>query len=371
MPYIPSAPPGKAGNMPYAPSSQIPAETGFHNHGSPFRPFPQERDMSLERARNLHRLRALASPPMLGQDLVFRRCPSPKQTKLEPEHLWDLEKGCTAEEANRDPTGQRGLWRGYCYAGEPGEQIIPAQRPAMISTPLPPDSPTDPFAEKFGATAPILLTEEPSPTAVTRAEPSSVPSYLTPPDKPHPEHRSKGAQPKGLHMLQGQLQDLDERLKQEKAAEEREEKIAAEFDDKFVTQVYNYLSLGYPALARQYDEELSKISGIKVEELEKDDDDIMEDLWGADEHGGGSAGMNGSANGSANGPVHKRNHKVKATGHIMLDSEEKDGIKEEDRCPRWKALKRYIFEWARQHPDLNAISPLAWGVGERRGSWGI
>jgi hypothetical protein len=61
---------------------------------------------------------------------------------------------------------------------------------------------------------------------------------------------------------------------------------------------------------------------------------------------------------------------VKPTGHIMLDSEAKDGVSEEDRCPRWKALKLYIFEWARQHPDLNAISPLAWGMQERRGSWG-
>ncbi len=43
----------------------------------------------------------------------------------------------------------------------------------------------------------------------------------------------------------------------------------------------------------------------------------------------------------------------------------------DDTCPRWRALKLYIYEWARQHPDLDAISPLAWGVQERRGSWGI
>jgi hypothetical protein len=55
----------------------------------------------------------------------------------------------------------------------------------------------------------------------------------------------------------------------------------------------------------------------------------------------------------------------------MLDSEEHDGVREEDRCPRWKALKKYIYEWARQHPDLDAISPLAWGMQERRGSWGV
>ena len=365
MPYIPSAPSGKAGNMAYVPpiSHNIPAETSFGHH-SPFRPFPQERDMSLERARNAHRLRAKASPPMLGQDLTFRMCPSPKQTKLEPDHLWDLEKGATMEEANRDPSGERGLWRGYCYANDLDEKLIPADRPVMITTPYVETS-RDPFAGEFGS-APILLTEEPSPKA-TRAESIPVPAK-SPTERLHPEHRSKNNQPKGLHMLHG-LQNLDERLKQEKAAADLEEKINAEFDDKFVTQVYNYLSLGYPALARQYDEELSKISHIDVEQLEKDDAAIMESLWAPEEHA--DENCNGSA---ANGAVvlaKPEGKKIRATGHIMLDSEEKFNTPEEERCPRWKALKLYIHEWARQHPDLNAISPLAWGVGERRGSWGV
>ncbi|PHH85397.1 hypothetical protein CDD83_463 [Cordyceps sp. RAO-2017] len=34
----------------------------------------------------LHLMRQAASPPMLGKDLVFRKCPSPKQTKLETDH---------------------------------------------------------------------------------------------------------------------------------------------------------------------------------------------------------------------------------------------------------------------------------------------
>ncbi|KAK3936600.1 hypothetical protein QBC46DRAFT_269319 [Diplogelasinospora grovesii] len=357
MPYIPSAPPGKAANMPYALPSQIPAETGFRNNASPFRAFGhQERDMSLERARNLHRLRATATPPMLGKDLTFRMCPSPKQTKLEPDHLWDVETGTTVEEPNRDPTGQHGLWRGYCWTDNSTEKLAPVERPAMISTPYPPATPRDPFAHDFGLhSAPVMLSEEPTPTdSVTRA--GTVPAVQT--HSLHPEHRVRNQEPRGLHMLQG----LEERLKKEKAAAELEEKIAAEFDDRFITQVYNYLSLGYPALARQYDEELSKISRIGLDELEKDDDAIMEAQWGK-EHG--EADTNGVTDGMSSPK------KFKATGHIMLDSEEKDDTKEEDRCPRWKALKLYIYEWARQHPDLNAISPLAWGVRERRGSWGI
>lgn len=394
MPYIPSAPVGKAGDMPYAPASQIPAETSFGHH-APFMPYGQERDMSLERAREQHRRRFKSSPPMLGQDLKFRMCPSPKQTKLEPDHLWDLEKGGTIDDHNRDPTEQHGLWRGYCYTNDQSEKLAPAERPAMITTPLPPSTPGNPFADHFAATtAPITLSEEPTPSeGITRAGTLTVPRVPSANGTAgatahsllhvHPEHRTKSNQPKGLHMLQN-LANLDEKLKKEKAAADLEEKIAAEFDDHFVSQVYNYLSLGYPATARQYDEELSKISRIPVEELEKDDEGVMEGLvWnehhpGAHQEGkenGVGVGVNGGAYDGAgdrgeNGDGEKKK-KGQATGHIMLDSEAKDGVREEDRCPRWKALKRYIYEWARQHPDLNAISPLAWGVQERRGSWGI
>ncbi|KAK4155276.1 hypothetical protein C8A00DRAFT_13656 [Chaetomidium leptoderma] len=355
MPYIPSAPAGKAGDMPYAPASQIPPETGFRHH-SPFTPFNQERDMSLERARQQHRLRLKSSPPMLGQDLMFRRCPSPKQTKLEPDHLWDVDTGTTIDDHNRDPTEQNGLWRGYCYTTDRSENLALTERPAMLITPLLPTSPGDPFAHEYaGATAPVTLSEEPTPLeGTTRAGTLSVPPSIT-----IPEHRTRNQQPKGLHMLQN-LQNLDDKLKKEKAAADLEDKIAAEFDDCFVTQVYNYLSLGYPATARQYDEELSKISRIGAGELQRDDAAIMEELWG-----GGGDGVN-----RAN-EKKKRTKVAKATGHIMLDSEAKDDVKEEDRCSRWKALKLYVNEWARQHPDLNAISPLAWGMQERRGSWGI
>jgi len=352
MPYIPAAPAGRAGDMPYVvPASRIPPETGFRNH-APYNPYypPQERDMSLERAREQHRRRLKKSPPLLGEDLVFPRCPSPKQTKLDPRPLWDTG---AQEEQNRDPTEKHGLWHGYCYSEDPSKHVAPAERPALISTPQPLGSPTDPFAREFGMSAPTLSEDEASSTissgdgatrATTLNRPSSANGMSGHP--PHPEHRTKNNEPKGLHMLQN-LHSLDEKLRKEKEAAELEEKIAAEFDDRFVTQVYNYLSLGYPATARLYDEELSKISRIDIAELERDDEEIMNSLWG-----------DGEGNGK------------QARGHIILDAE-MDGVKEEDRCPRWKALKKYIWEWARQHPDLNAVSPLAWGVQERKGSWGL
>ncbi|KAL1856897.1 hypothetical protein VTK73DRAFT_8203 [Phialemonium thermophilum] len=371
MPYIPSAPAGKAAHMPYAPASQIPPETGFGGHRpapSPFSPFHGERDMSLERLRNLHRLKASHSPPLLGDDLVFRMCPSPEMTKLEPDHLWDLQKGATAEDPNRDTSEEHGLWRGYCYTSDKTENLIPADRPAMISTPHPLLSPGDPFARAFSMSiATDAISEEPQPvqdrSRTAKGSPARTANSTLLGVPGDSRGRGHGHEPKGLHMLQG----LEERLRKEKEAADLEEKIVGEFDDAFVTQVYNYLSLGYPATARAYDEELSKISHISIEELERDDDAVLDSMFSGDVGGCGGAGADGVKT-----PVNgARARKGNVTGHIMLDSEEKQGVPEEQRTPRWRALKKYIYEWARQHPDLDAISPLAWGVQERRGSWGL
>ncbi|KAL2160736.1 hypothetical protein VTH06DRAFT_933 [Thermothelomyces fergusii] len=356
MPYIPSAPAGKAGAMPYAPASQIPPESGFRGH-APFAPYPPERDPSLERARQQHRLRLRVSPPMLGADLVFPRCPSPKQTKLEPTHFWQLTAAATSEEQDRGRAEQPGLWRGYCYTPDPNTKLAPAERPALIHTPQPdsPGSGSNRDRDYFSR-EPFPLCEEPA--SMDGHGGGSGSSAAAGAAGAVPEHRTRSQEPKGLHMLQN-MHDLDEKLRREKAAADLEEKIAAEFDDHFVTQVYNYLSLGYPATARQYDEELSKISRIGIAELEKEDEAVMAGLWGAD----GPANREGDANGDKK--------KAGAPGHIMPHTEARDGVREEDRCPRWRALKLYVYEWARQHPDLDSISPLAWGVQERRGSWGV
>jgi len=126
------------------------------------------------------------------------------------------------------------------------------------------------------------------------------------------------------------MANLDEKL-------ETEQSMEAEFSDEFVTQVYNYLSLGYPSLARKYDEELSKISRAPISELRHDD------------------GL------------------ASARGYIRLGDDEcakEDGI-EEEMCARWKALKSYIHEWARQQPQMNQqhAQQGGFGVSVRRGSW--
>jgi hypothetical protein len=133
------------------------------------------------------------------------------------------------------------------------------------------------------------------------------------------------------------MASLDEKLEFEL---EKEKNIELEFDNAFVTQVYNYLSLGYPSMARKYDAELSKISHIPIVDLRRDDElpsargyiRLGED----DEHGGTNV----------------------------------EGIKEVD-CWRWKALRLYIREWARQQPFMNKKENIMGGFGVtiRKGSW--
>lgn len=270
----------------------------------------------------LHLLRQAASPPMLGKDLNFRRCPSPKQTKLETDHPFANHD--TYKEKNRDVTGEGGLWRGYCCRSESNsEYVVPAELHGanMLVTPYPPGSPRD-----VGGYDSRSMSEEPD-SMFSSSNSSESLNNISP---TRADHRPRsGGQSKGLHMLHG----LDDRLRREKAQAELDEKIASEFDDEFVTQVYNYLSLGYPAMARSFDDELSKIGRVTVDELCENDEKQM------------------------------------AKGHMLeMNLQE---ICEDDRCPRWKALRTYITEWARQHPDLDNLDSLAWGVRERRGSWAI
>jgi hypothetical protein len=239
----------------------------------------------------LARMRNAASPPMLGVDLKFRMCPSPKATKFESDQRHDIQH-------HRVEDG-RGLWGGYCIAEEAGEYLSPSivKRPDLIQTPY--HEPEDPFSSAF----------------------------------------SNGAS-------NGNENDARPRLNKLRSPEE-EEALLQEFNDTFVTQVYNYLSLGYPSLARQYDEELARISRIPEDELRIDD----------------------------------KEQNVK--GHIGLVAvdggvEQKEGRADKGERSeggygmRWKALRTYILDWARQHPSMSngAADQNAWGRA-RRGSWAI
>ncbi|PBP17990.1 hypothetical protein BUE80_DR011226 [Diplocarpon rosae] len=251
----------------------------------------QENPIDKQKEAELKRMRSAASPPMLGTDLQFRMCPSPKATKFESDQRIDVQP-------NRCENGG-GLWGGYCIAEEPGEFLSPSvnKQPALIQTPHPERSNEDPFSSAFANVIPKGAKNSPKPE-------------------------------RGVRMVAG----IDERLKFEIEMSKTEGRLLEEFNDTFVTQVYNYLSLGYPSLARNYDEELARISRVSLDDLRTDDT------------------------------------KKDVKGYIGIT----DGVMQE-YCPRWKALRIYILEWARQHPSMSngAASPGAWGVRARRGSWAI
>lgn len=284
------------------PTFKDPFWTNGKTDKSSFSPFAYV-DAANDKEAELRSMRSAASPPMLGADLKFRSCPSPKATKFESDQRIDVQP-------HRSENGG-GLWGGYCVTAEAGEYLSPAinKGPNLIQTPH--LEREDPFSSAFA---------------------SELVGAKTP----------RGPRDSGIRMLAG----LDERLKSEVAKSKSEDLLLQEFDDAFVTQVYNYLSLGYPALARRYDEELARISRIPEDELRNDDS---------------KKNAKGYINITDAFPSQNTTPEKRANGV------------HENYCARWKALRIYILEWARQHPDLSegGATPNAWGVRARRGSWAI
>ncbi|KAI1316714.1 hypothetical protein F5Y16DRAFT_393084 [Xylariaceae sp. FL0255] len=276
--------------------------------------------------RESGKMRKTVSPPMLGKDLTFRMLPSPQHTRMEPDQpYYHSEHSERPEEVNRDTSGSTGLWRGYCSTKSAEKDMPALQAPPLLHTP--------------GDRSPI---DNPFDTPMTFG------GALSPTGKASNLHR-------------GMLSGLDERLKGEIDRKEREEALLAEFDDAFITQVYNYISLGYPAMARDFDDELSKISGICLEELRKDDHlKINKGFMLRMEMNVPSSGSTSSSG-------------TDSSGDEMMSTTSSER-RHRHKPPRWKALKLYIHEWARQHPSLNGnddANHLAWGVRARRGSWAI
>ena len=289
----------------------------------PKKPRPEDEDTEMAR------IRAAASPPMLGTDIVFPYTISPKMTRCDPDQA---PRPRTAEsddgvplpnspelwkarlEAENNTGG--GLWMGVCQAGGLWQPQSPKPgRRSGIQTPSP-GTPVESTTPGRGSRTPGARTPGRR-RAPFPASQSVLP--MTPP-------RSQD----GEDMF---TSTIDKKLFLEKQIED-------EFPTRVITQIYNYLSLGYPSLAHLFDDELSKIARIPIEELRKDD-----------------------------------NH-VDAKGYIGVP--EGDGWEESEvvgRCKRWEALRIYIKEWARQSPGFADGRRAAlganddWGARARRGSW--
>jgi hypothetical protein len=269
-------------------------------------------------------LHSASSPPMLGKDLVFPSCPSPKQTMIDPtqrpcrqgskdtgpsrQHsgLWTPAHSAAPTPKNLSrKASSSGLWHGVCQSN-----------PSSEHNSLAPPS----FSTQSGLMTPAVWTpavEQPDPFA-------SFGNKHQLPSTPPPINGNGG----DVKIL-----GIDDALSVEA-------NLDTEYPDSFITQVYNYLSLGYPALARAYDDELSKISKVPLRDIRRDDA--------------------------------RRNTK----GYV--GAPEGEGCSEEEvkeACGRWRALRLYVREWGRQEGRMvrqrNGLPEGAWGRSARRGSWAI
>jgi hypothetical protein len=263
----------------------------------------------------LAEMRNAATPPMLGDDLVFPMSVSPKHTRLTPDQVpiprktGDVQEEVVQGEpklwcANTSVSNQPGdgLWMGMCQKGDEEPHSPPMPMRSGIVTPA------VEMKDPFGFSAPGK-------------------------SKPHGRFgHGMGFLPLSPPRSAQDVftESLDRKLN-------AEQEIDREFHSGVVTQVYNYLSLGYPSLAHKFDGELSKISRIPIEELRRDDD--MADAKG---YVGAPEGRGLDIDGACEG-----------------------------KCARWTALRLYIHEWARQTPAMANKEREDWGVRARRGSWAI
>jgi hypothetical protein len=265
----------------------------------------------------LAEMRNAASPPMLGDDLVFPLSISPKMTRCDVDQVpVPRSHGC---EENVDEAGEAklwsahvglennpeaGLWMGLCQKKDCDEQFPPTPMRSGLMTPA---------------------------VQVDNAEVEPRLNHGRGIDK-QDHHWLCSPEVPAIPQVDLFTQSIDDKLNKELDIEQQ---IEEEFHHGFITQIYNYLSLGYPSLAHNFDHELSKITRISVEELRKDDD--LAD-----------------AKGYVGAPE----------GEGLDENSAKDG-----KCARWTALRLYIHEWARQQPGMADRTPNEWGVRARRGSW--
>lgn len=230
-----------------------------------------------------------ASPPMLGNDLIFPRSSSPETTMYESGNLFHMTRnfntnpGLWHASPHLDGNKGEGLWMGTCKKHRRVEAMQIPDNNSHESNPTP------------AARGSTMITE-----------------------------------PRGTTSLLAKPQlDMRNRI--------MDEDSGSYPSDEFVTQIYNYLSLGYPCVARYYDHELSKISGISVVELREND--ISTD----------------------------------AKGFVFPEEQRIARNSTSSSCKRWHALRLYIHKQSNQRPCVPEEDGYheKWGVRERRGSWAV
>ena len=279
------------------------------------------------------KMRDAASPPMAGDDLIFVTTTSPKMTKCETDQhprprtadddddedeqlriqgeagLWTA----NVSMSNRNSTG---LWMGMCHK-EPGCE--PSRPPTPLRSGI--QTPSHDIRNPFDAPTPSMGGRSTPGKRMGRPWLGGAGAHflaLTPPRDSDSEDAFTSS--------------IDRKLILERSIDE-------EFPNSVITQIYNYLSLGYPSLARPFDAELSKISRLSTEEIRKDDESMDAKGYVGAPEGDGADG-----------------HHVEIQGG----------------CRRWEALRLYVREWARQSMEFKHGAfgiGEDWGARARRGSW--
>lgn len=256
----------------------------------------------------IEKMRNAASPPMAGEDLLFPMCPSPKQTRLDVGHYpYAPKEGRVAT-----PHEHTGLWAPSCGAKTSGSAHCGLWMGTSAGA-----AHENPRNLQTGLLTPGREHDDPFSLSSNPSDQTELP--------PSPPRSQRDSQSPGLDSVLL-----------------TEEQIALEFHDAFVTQVYNYLSLGYPSLAHRFDEELSKIAQIPIEELRRGD-------------------QNTNAKGYIGAP--------EGAGRDTNVADLQEGV-----CVRWSALKKYVHEWARQQCHMAARmngQNGEWGHRAKRGSWAL
>ncbi|KAF1814012.1 hypothetical protein P152DRAFT_301661 [Eremomyces bilateralis CBS 781.70] len=219
-------------------------------------------DGGMQRDTDLEQMRNKARPPMLGGDIVFPRCPSPNQARFDvTQSSYVIRQSmCYLSEQAKEPD-REGLWRNKSEAN----LISSSRESSSIWTgrKSPSNNPKSPSTSGLwggSCTSKDALTVPRGPTGMITPKVIDE-DELIHADHPLSNHHQLPPSPPSSYP--GPT-SLDEKLS-------RAALIDAEFHPEFVTQVYNYLSLGYPAVARAFDPELSKITHIPIAELRQDD----------------------------------------------------------------------------------------------------
>lgn len=272
---------------------------------------PPEREADPEFAA----MRRAASPPLLGDNITFPRCESPETCHISTDLPFELR---AEEEGRRDPTQKCGLWGGYCFNKEKG---------VLGGDKLTPPGGSGLWGGMGGGRPADVLSPPPSPAG----------SGMWSAPAPGPALRSQGLNPfQNVIPVQPPPPTQPQRAKPTLCPEEKEKRIQEEFTDEFVTQLYNYLSLGYPATARAFDGELGAAAGMSEDEVRTGDEVVL-----------------------------KR-------GHICDGLV--GGLPVERRGRRWWALREYVLAWARGQESLEGGGEgvgagVGVGVWRGRGSW--